>query len=550
MFTLPIQYNQSQEVEPTIIKELEFVTTEDPSGTPIYDKIFSPTNKFSKKNIADLAKYYTTKTQFLKESTLLYKQLSQPIESYDTFIEEWDKLRKNEEFKLTYQYVNYDKFDFLNESSKFMFMISLYFITSPVLFLFSPIIMLLLPFVLINMKGGSVCWDTYKSNLYEVTKHHAMINLITNFNRVNPKERMMLIAGASIFLVQTYCNGYAVYKFYQNIQSIHTSLETVQTYMKNTINNMNHFQSVSEKLSTYNNFNTDVTTHKTILINYLSKLDYLKKISFSWHEIFHLGYLRTHFYELFSNKELQNTIEYSLQFNGYISNIEQLSFCIQKKKVNTCSFSKHTSFSNAYYPTDKPIKNSYKLNKNMIITGPNASGKTTFIKMSFINTLLSQQFGCGFYKKAKICPYDTFCSYINIPDTSGRDSLFQAEARRCKEVLNCIDSTQNRVLCIFDELFSGTNPKEASASAYAFLKYISSRSNCTFLLTTHFLDVCQKLNKTKSISIHNMKTICEQNKLTYTYKLTDGISDICGGINVLIDMNYPNDIINSAKLCG
>jgi DNA mismatch repair ATPase MutS len=186
----------------------------------------------------------------------------------------------------------------------------------------------------------------------------------------------------------------------------------------------------------------------------------------------------------------------------------------------------------------------------MIITGPNASGKTTFIKMSFINTLLSQQFGCGFYKKAKICPYDTFCSYINIPDTSGRDSLFQAEARRCKEVLNCIDSTNKRVLCIFDELFSGTNPKEASASAYAFLKYISSKSNCTFLLTTHFLDVCQKLNKTGSISIHNMKTLCEQNKLTYTYKLNNGISDICGGINVLIDMNYPNDIINNAKLCG
>jgi DNA mismatch repair ATPase MutS len=116
--------------------------------------------------------------------------------------------------------------------------------------------------------------------------------------------------------------------------------------------------------------------------------------------------------------------------------------------------------------------------------------------------------------------------------------------------LNCIDHTNSRVLCIFDELFSGTNPKEASASAYAFLKYISSKTNCTFLLTTHFLDVCQKLTKTKSISIHHMKTLNEQNKLTYTYKLSEGISDVRGGINVLIDMNYPNDIINSAKLCG
>jgi len=550
MFKLPIQYNQPLEVDPTLIKELEFVNTEDPTNTPVYHKIFSPKNKFSSQNVSELTKYYTTNTKFLKETMTLHKRFSHSTESYDTFIEEWEKLHKNEEFKLTYQYVNYDKFNFLNESSKFMFMISLYFITSPVLFLFSPIIMLLIPFAIINMQGHTLSWATYKSHLYQVTKHHAIINLVTNFNNVNSKERVLLIAGASIFLVQTYCNGYAVYKFYQTIKTIHETMDTVQTYMKHTIKSMEHFQTITTDLSSYNEFNLNLNNHKNILMEYSNKINYLKKLSFSWHEIIHLGYLRTHFYELYSNKDLQATMEYSLQFNGFVSNIEQLSIQLKNKKLNPCTFSKNTSFSHAYYPTTNPIKNSYKLSKNMIITGPNASGKTTFIKMSLINSLLSQQLGCGFYKRAKICPYDLFCSYINIPDTSGRDSLFQAEARRCKQVLECIGNTNKRVFCIFDELFSGTNPTEASASAYAFLKYISLQTNCTFLLTTHFLDVCQKLSKNTNIAIHNMKTDKKGDTLSYTYKLSDGISDIRGGINVLIDMDYPDDIINNAKLCG
>jgi hypothetical protein len=74
----------------------------------------------------------------------------------------------------------------------------------------------------------------------------------------------------------------------------------------------------------------------------------------------------------------------------------------------------------------------------MIITGPNASGKTTILKSTLINIILTQQFGCGFYSSAKLSPFKHIHCYLNIPDTSGRDSLFQAEARRCKEILDII----------------------------------------------------------------------------------------------------------------
>ena len=128
---------------------------------------------------------------------------------------------------------------------------------------------------------------------------------------------------------------------------------------------------------------------------------------------------------------------------------------------------------------NKPVKNNVSLRKNIIITGPNAAGKTTILKATLFNTILSQQIGCGFYSNAEIYPYHYIHCYLNIPDTSGRDSLFQAEARRCKDILDVIVSSNKneRHFCIFDELFSGTNPYEAVGSAYSYLKFLSTSQN-------------------------------------------------------------------------
>jgi energy-coupling factor transporter ATP-binding protein EcfA2 len=549
MFQLPIQYNTPNEVDATLIQELELVNTADASGVPIYHHVFSPTTPVSKQIVSQIAKYYTTNTSFLKDSILFHKRFNHEQHSYTEFIDHWNTIQQNEEFKLTYQYINHEKLSSFNESSKFMFMISLYFITSPVLFILSPLVMVLIPFAILQMQGQPITWNSYKTQLFEVTKRHALVHLCTGYSNATPKEKMMMFASASIFLIQTYCNGYAVYKFYTNIQAIHTIMESTKQHVEQCLESIHYIQSISSDLSTYKEFLGTLQHHESILSNYYNKLTHVSKLSFSWKEFVHLGMLRAQFYELYSNPELKASIDYSIQLCGYLENIEHLS---KQTKLNACTFTteKETSFSKAYYPTDKPVKNSYKLKKNIIITGPNASGKTTFIKMTLINTLLSQQIGCGFYKKASIYPYDSFCSYINIPDTSGRDSLFQAEARRCKQVLDSVKDKTKRVFCIFDELFSGTNPQEASASAFAFLQYLALQTNCTFLLTTHFIDVCRNLKENTTIVMKHMKTIQQKNKLIYTYQLSNGLSTIHGGIHVLMEMDYPMDIIQNAKLCG
>jgi DNA mismatch repair ATPase MutS len=187
----------------------------------------------------------------------------------------------------------------------------------------------------------------------------------------------------------------------------------------------------------------------------------------------------------------------------------------------------------------------------MIITGPNASGKTTLLKTTTINIIFSQQFGCGYYKSCTLNPYTHIHSYLNIPDTSGRDSLFQAESRRCKEIIDIIrehpDSAGCRHYCIFDELYSGTNPVEAAKSAFSFLSYLSKYENVDFILTTHYTSICKKLQKrSKRICNYKMDVdVLENGHFKYTYRLKKGISKIQGAKQILSEMNYPSEILDN-----
>jgi len=249
--------------------------------------------------------------------------------------------------------------------------------------------------------------------------------------------------------------------------------------------------------------------------------------------------------------------------NEYLDGIQSIQKNIERKLISFASFEttpklksksksdKYTRFNESYYPlvsdNQSPIKNTVKMNKSIIITGPNASGKTTLLKSVLINTIMSQQYGVGFYESAIVIPYKYIHCYLNIPDTSGRDSLFQAEARRCKIITDKINNGDDgRHLCGFDELFSGTNPDEATTNTTALLKYLSNNKRVSSILTTHFTDVCFSLDKHKKVVNMNMKTVQseETNRLTFLYKLQKGISTIRGGVEVLREMEYPDEILN------
>ena len=154
----------------------------------------------------------------------------------------------------------------------------------------------------------------------------------------------------------------------------------------------------------------------------------------------------------------------------------------------------------------------------------------------------------NFYRKATLSPFHFIHCYLNIPDTSSRDSLFQAEARRCGKILQLIeDHPGKKHFCIFDELYSGTNPFEAIASAYSYLNYLKRKPQVSFMLPTHFIRLCNLFLKKNRIKNYNMETTIAKNIPTYSYKLMPGISKIKGGICVLRNLGYPEEILKETE---
>lgn len=566
-FRLPIYYNkEKKEVNKNIVNDLELIETIDPSSQSIYHFCFNYENEMAEKLGKQFASHYTTDVSFLKDMQYLLKTY-QPCsndkytnysKNYEKITNLWNEIKTDTGFREKYYYMDWDKLEFLNKSEWFLQAMSIYNMASPIISLFIPIIILIIPFFIIKLKGLNITIEEYIQVLKVVIQTNAIGKLFTTFHDVSTNEKVYLIISAAFYLFSIYQNIMVCIRFHFNMKKIHDYFQEIIQYLNNTISNMDNYISYSKSLLSQKQFHEILKEKREVLYCYKKQLDRITRYKVTnFGKIHEIGFVMKYFYQLYEDKEVNEAFMYSFGFNGYIDCLEGLQTNIQERKINHAEFiqgNKKMAIRNNYYACLKdatPVKNDILFKKNMIITGPNASGKTTILKSTLINILFTQQFGCGFYDSATISPFHHIHCYLNIPDTSGRDSLFQAEARRCKEILDIMDASQRKKethFCVFDELYSGTNPDEAVISAKAFMEYIVKKKNVSCLLTTHFVKICKKLKKNQAIENFHMKTEKHDNVLYYKYQLLPGISTIKGGINVLTDMNYPKEIIENTMV--
>lgn len=192
------------------------------------------------------------------------------------------------------------------------------------------------------------------------------------------------------------------------------------------------------------------------------------------------------------------------------------------------------------------VSNPICMKKNLIMTGPNAGGKTTYVKSFLWNILLSQTFGISRSNKGNIKPYEAILHHDRIKDLIGSQSLFEAEMTKAKEVLE-ISKKYPYSIYFMDEPFHSTPPIDGAAMLKAMMVYLSTNTSCKMILTTHYFSV-QDLEQDYPSLFKNISVEGERidNKYHFTYRIKSGFSKQSIGIELLETREFPPMLIQTA----
>ena len=181
------------------------------------------------------------------------------------------------------------------------------------------------------------------------------------------------------------------------------------------------------------------------------------------------------------------------------------------------------------------------------LTGANMAGKSTLMKSFGIAVYMAHM---GFPVAAdsmRFIVQDGMYTSINVPDNINMGySHFYAEVLRVKKVAVEVGLSK-RLVVIFDELFKGTNVKDAYDATYAVTSALAKRHACSFMISTHIIEVGHELGKNCDNAIFAyLPTVMNGSVPTYTYKLEPGITNDKHGM-IIINNERIVELIREVK---
>ena len=197
----------------------------------------------------------------------------------------------------------------------------------------------------------------------------------------------------------------------------------------------------------------------------------------------------------------------------------------------------------------EPVRNDVLLDGQRhlcFLTGPNMAGKSTYMKAFGVAVYLAH---CGFpvpASRMELSPFRGLFTTINLSDNLSLGySHYYNEVARVKYVVEQVRDLED-VVVVFDELFRGTNVKDAFDASRAVVGALARLKQGVFMISSHIVEVAGTLEKEDSVDFRFFDIRMENDEPRYTYHLREGVSEERIGMYILRKAGVV-DLIESLK---
>jgi len=243
----------------------------------------------------------------------------------------------------------------------------------------------------------------------------------------------------------------------------------------------------------------------------------------------------------------QSEVVLLYQFAGEIDMINAVA-TFREKQAQVCQpgFTEEWKMEacGLYHPLLKDaVCNDFSMNGRMILSGPNASGKSTFMKAVAINVILAQTIHTCTADEMKLPGIYVMTSMSLRDDILSGESYYIREVKYLKRMLDKADAGIP-VLCVIDEILRGTNTGERLAASEAILKYFTEKM-CFVLVASHDLELLNKMQK--DYACYYFDSWIGEKDIYFDYKLHKGMGGKSNAIALLTLLGYPEHIVKTAR---
>lgn len=190
-----------------------------------------------------------------------------------------------------------------------------------------------------------------------------------------------------------------------------------------------------------------------------------------------------------------------------------------------------------------PVCNDFAPQGGCLITGANATGKSTFCKAVAVNAILAQTI--------HTCTAASFSmpQMQVLTSMAVRDDLVEGQSYYIREISylkRIVDAVGGRlpVLCVIDEILRGTNTPERLAASEVICRYLA-RKNCLAIVATHDIELTRRL--AAEYRCYHFKSEIREGGMVFDYKIHEGVGNNRNAIRLLALMGFPEEIVAQAQ---